>query len=213
MHIRPYRLSDRTALRRLALDTSDRGRPGPAPLNDPELSADLLTRYYTDLEPAATFVAEDKGAVVGYLTGCLDSRRHARALAWRVVPTAFAKAMARGSFFRPGAGLWLRAFFANRRLIQERRRCLGDYPAHIHINLADGARGRGAGGQLLAAFFDLARGAGAGGVHLGMRADNDKARAFFEKQGFHEADRVRILAPRDGALATQEVALLVRRLP
>jgi GNAT superfamily N-acetyltransferase len=47
------------------------------------------------------------------------------------------------------------------------------YPAQLHVNLADGWRGRGIGARLVQAFGDAARAAGAPGVHVvtgaGMR--------------------------------------------
>lgn len=59
------------------------------------------------------------------------------------------------------------------------------YPAHLHVNLADGWRGRGIGARLVDAFSDQARDAGASGVHVvtqkGMRNVG-----FYTANGFLE---------------------------
>ena len=73
--IRVYRPDDRDAVRTVACDTADRGEPVEGFFRDREVFADLLTRYYTDWEPQSLWVAEAEGRVIGYLTGCLDTRR------------------------------------------------------------------------------------------------------------------------------------------
>jgi hypothetical protein len=76
MKIRPYQPSDRSAVRQLAYDTADAGRPSSFP--DAALQMDLLTTYYTDHEPESCWITEEDGKVKGYLTGCLDTRKFLR---------------------------------------------------------------------------------------------------------------------------------------
>ena len=86
--IRPYRQADRHAVRAIVCDTAERGGPVERFFHDREVFADLLTRYYTDWEPGSLWVAERDAWVVGYLTGCLDTRRYHRVMAWRIIPMA-----------------------------------------------------------------------------------------------------------------------------
>jgi len=95
--IRPYAPRDRDAVRHLCCETADRGEPLERFFGDREAFADLVTGYYTDHEPQSVWVAEHAGQVIGYLTGCLDTRRHSRILATRVVPTALLRAVYRGT--------------------------------------------------------------------------------------------------------------------
>src|SRR6185295_10181363 len=106
--IRSFRAADRPAVRALACDTAERGEPVERFYPDRDVFADLLTRYYTDWEPASLWVAEQDGEVVGYLTGCLDTRRYRRVMAWRVVPAAILRGVFRGLLFRPET--WRLAF-------------------------------------------------------------------------------------------------------
>lgn len=68
-NIRPYRPTDRDAVRRLCCETGYLGRAIDPVFEDRELFADYLTRFYTDWEPESTFVLEHDGQVKGYLMG------------------------------------------------------------------------------------------------------------------------------------------------
>ena len=99
--IRPYEPRDRAAVREICCDTADGGEPSERFFPDREVLADLVTRYYTDFAPQTSWVAEQDGQVMGYLTGCLDTRRSLRTTLWRIVPAAFLKAIGRGLFWHP----------------------------------------------------------------------------------------------------------------
>ncbi len=68
-NIRPYRPSDRDAVRRLCCETGYLGKAIDPVFEDRELFADYLTRFYTDWEPESTFVLEQNGELKGYLMG------------------------------------------------------------------------------------------------------------------------------------------------
>lgn len=172
MNIRRYEPRDRAALREIACETADVAFP------DREILADLLTRYYTDIAPQHSWVAEDAGHIVGYLTGCLDTRRYLRAMATRIVPAALCKALARGRLGQFGPLL--------RRPKGDFRRTqiLAEYPAHLHVNFRPSHRGRGGGGELIERFLRQAAEAGVAGVHAGVSETNEAGRRFFEKFGF-----------------------------
>lgn len=175
--VRPYTNADRAAVREICWETADKGFP------DQEVVADVLTRYFTDLNPSASWVAEVDGRVAGYLTGCFNTRRYIGAMIWRVMPAALGKALWHGS-------IWHRFVWRIPPSTSfNRRQVLRDYPAHLHLNLREGYRGRGIGPALLAAFVGQAKQAGVPGIHLGVMENNRGGRHFFEKAGFTELGR------------------------
>ncbi len=185
MVIRPYQSPDRAAVRLIAYETADRGKPVAGAYFDRELLADLVTRYYTDCEPQASWVAETGGDVVGYLTGCVDTHRWRRFMTWRIVPAALMRAAGRG-----GAGcahVWRLSWAIAQTCARggwRRPISLSAYPAHLHINVVEESRGQHVGRQLMDAFLAHALQAGVPGVHASVRADNQHGREFFERMGF-----------------------------
>jgi len=190
LQIRRYEPRDRAAVRRICCDTADAGRPVERFFPDREVIADLLTNYYMEFEPHSTFVADGGAGPVGYLTGCLNTSRYLRIVKWRIAPVALAKALVRGTFwhpqtlrlFRANIGMWLTSEYRS-------APALGEYPAHLHVNVQDGFRGQRIGQRLVEAFFERARDAGVRGVHAGVSADNLRGRHFFEELGFTEVHR------------------------
>lgn len=190
VQIRPYEPRDRAAVRQICADTADAGQPVERFFPDREVIADLLTNYYTQFEPQSTFVADDGSRVVGYLTGCLNTKRFVRVETWRIAPVVFMKAVGRGTLWHPqtvrlvraNIGMWLTTG-------HRAGPALKKYPAHLHINLQDGVRGQRIGHRLVEAFFERARGAGVRGVHAGVSANNPRACHFFEELGFIEVHR------------------------
>jgi ribosomal protein S18 acetylase RimI-like enzyme len=182
--IRNYRASDQPDVRQIACDTADAGEPVERFLHDRRTAADVLTRYYTDCEPESLWVAECGGRVVGYLTGCLDTRKQDRA-SRRILPKVMACAIARGLLLHADAWRLLAAFAGTV--------FLGGFPhpidltrywAHFHINLRRDFRGGGLGRQLVDAFVQQVERAGVRGIHVVARGDNAAGRRFFEKVGF-----------------------------
>jgi ribosomal protein S18 acetylase RimI-like enzyme len=200
VQIRPYAPRDRSALRQICSDTADSGQPIERIFPDREVFADLLTNYYTQSEPQSAFVADNNGEVVGYLTGCVNTKRFFRVMTWRIVPVIFVKALFRGALchpqtvrlFRANIGLWLKGGHRT-------GPALDGYPAHLHVNLKDGFRGQHIGQQLVEAFCKHARAAGAAGVHAGVNAENERAYRFFEGMGFTELYREPRLRKPDGS--------------
>lgn len=182
--IRKYRPQDREAVREISWNTADKGRTVDLYFHDHEAVADFLTRYYTDWEPQALWVAECEGAVVGYLTGCLNTRHCDRVIARKVVPAAVFGAIRRGALWR--AETWrLLAAFARTALAGGRPKVdLNEYPAHLHINLRQGFRGCGLGRKLVEQFRWQVQKQGIRGIHLVAWGENDQGRRFFEAMGF-----------------------------
>ncbi len=183
--IRNYQPADRSAVREIACDTADAGEPVERFFHDRRTISDVLTLYYTDYEPGSLWVAECDGRVVGYLTGCLDTRRQERVTRKRILPKAISGAIARGVLWHAEA--WrLLASFAGTVILGgfPHPIDLVRYPAHLHINVRKGFRGGRLGPQLVEAFKQQVEHAGVRGIHVVTRGDNAGGRRFFEKMGF-----------------------------
>ncbi len=211
--VRRYRAPDREAVRQICCETADRGEPVERFFADREAFADLVTSYYTDGEPEATWVAEEGGRVVGYLTGCLDTVRYRRVMLRRVVSRTFAKAVVRGLLWSGQA--WRCGWAAGRTCLLggfRRRIPLDQYPAHFHINIQQTFRGQHLGYQLVERFADQAKTAGLSGIHLGVSADNVASCRFFERMGFALLSRHPVVRPEGPWGRLTETHVYVKRL-
>ncbi len=72
MQIRTFSENDRTGLRVL-FARAGQGSPTESLWGHTDSEAAVYLDPYMDLEPASLFVAEHDGALVGYLTGCIDT--------------------------------------------------------------------------------------------------------------------------------------------
>lgn len=192
--IRRYAPRDRQAVWRLAADTAFFGSAVEAFLDDRALFCDAFVAYYTEYEAEWLWVAEEAGQLTGYVTGCADSGRRDRIWRIRFLPRLVYN-MLRGRY-RVGrktlsvAGRAARAWA--RREVP--RVSAADLPAHLHINVAAAARGRGVGRALLRACLDTFWQAGIRGVHLHTTDYNRAACRLYESTGF------RLLSARPTAL-------------
>ncbi len=182
--IRLYRPEDRPQVREIATATAGGEKTMESYFHDRRAIADFLMQYYTDYEPGSLWVAASDPLVVGYLSGCLDTKRYTRILARKILPKALSGAVARGALWRLEtwhllAGLIGTSFAGGRPKVD-----LNTYPAHLHINLRQGFRGRGIGTQLMDAFKRQVVQAGGRGIHLLAAGDNTAGHRFFEAQGF-----------------------------
>lgn len=183
--IRPYRSTDRAAVRNLCGDTADAGEPLEQFFSDRDLVGDLVTRYYTDYESAYSWVAERDGQVVGYLTAAPDTLTFQKTLRWSIAPKAILHALGRGLLFKPSSWALAREFLRRRgRLLDPPFHPPAVYPAHLHINLAKPARGHEAGRRLMAALISKLKANHIPGVHATVRTDNAGGCAFFERLDF-----------------------------
>lgn len=211
--IRPYRQSDRRAVRTIACDTAARGEPVEHFFHDREVFADLITRYYTDWESHALWIAEHEGQVVGYLTGCLDGRRYHRLMAWNILPATVIRGLWRGALLHPGTWRLFKAALTTwRRGGLRRTHLLDEYPAHLHVNVQRGFRGQRVGERLVRQFLQQAALAGQGGVHIAVRGDNAAACRFFERHGFTERTRHPVVFPSGTVFERRETVVYGKRL-
>jgi GNAT superfamily N-acetyltransferase len=94
------------------------------------------------------------------------------------------------------------ALFADIAYFQTFQALLAPYPAHLHVNVAEGARERGIGAKLVAAFAERASAAGVPGMHV-VTEQGMRNVGFYLANGFRVAgatvvgDRTLVLLGRD----------------
>jgi GNAT superfamily N-acetyltransferase len=221
LEIRRYRESDEAAVRRICLLTGDNGGDGTALYEDADLLSDIFAIPYTVIDPELCFVAVDvavdseaeadgpEGRVVGYLVGTVDSQRYVERYLEEWLPLVGERHQEppQEPNWRddaPGAMAW--------RLHHPEfdSRVVGEYPAHLHINLLPEAQGKGGGRALMEAFLNAAREHGAAGAHLYVSLTNTNARAFYARLGF-EPLVLQGSEDRAGSLLVRSTTVVTRR--
>ncbi|MFO0695353.1 MAG: hypothetical protein U0230_17450 [Polyangiales bacterium] len=183
--IRPYKASDRDSVRSICYETGYMGDSVDFYYGDRASFADMFTSYYTDREPehALVIARESDDRCVGYLLGCVDSRK-----AVDPVRIALRHILLRGLLFRPSTAMFfLRTIWdvIRDRGVHRTHVDLAKYPAHTHIDLLPEARG-GLGVKMFVQFLELLRSKGIVGVHAEMIAENRPAMAIAKRLGYVE---------------------------
>lgn len=184
--IRRYQSSDRVRVRELCCETGFLGRDITPVFEDRELFADYLTRYYTDIEPASSFVLEHQGMIKGYLLGSRSPFRH------------------QYFSFVNNLRLFLRGMSRYRRYNQATRDFIGwilrnswrEVPAaprrsaHFHFNILPEAQGLVNSRALMNAYLDDLREAGVKLVYgQVVTFENRRGARVFERYGFKVIER------------------------
>ncbi len=210
---RPYVPADREALRALCCDVADRGGPIEGFFPDREVAADLLTSYYTDYEPQASFVAFSGGRLAGYINGCMDNRRYGLVMFWLLMPALLLKAVKRGVFGHASVLQLLAGMLKNwRRIISWRKKSFHSYQGHLHIGIARDFRGQGIGRHLLEALTAYAQGLGMVELAASVHEANQAAADFFAGQGFQVRERYPMVQVRAGKEEHYHSLLYVKTL-
>ena len=179
------------AVRTLCCQTGDNGNPV-----SPERWAffgRLWIEPYEKLLPEWTYVGEIDGRVVGYLTGCADTRSFNRRKHWRCAVPLLAGVVAGRYRGVSGAGNFARGVLGLARGIEERfdsaiqKALHRDYPAHLHINLDARYRRQGFGRRLIEQYLGDLRAANVPGIHLLCGPDPV---SFYRWLGFQELARM-----------------------
>ncbi len=182
--IRRYEKKDRKAIRDISVATSFLGNPIEFFVDDKDLIADVLTRYYTDYEPRSCFIAESKGEVIGYLTGSNNVRLKNKIFRYRVLPGIIRRALISRVFLKKNTIKYI--FFTLFSFLKGEFHTpdlSNEYPATLHVNIAEGYRGIGIGRRLILRYLDYLKESGIKGVHF--RTKSEKASDFFLKLGFN----------------------------
>jgi ribosomal protein S18 acetylase RimI-like enzyme len=182
--IRPYDPSDRPGLFRIAADTAFFGEPLERYMEDRRLFNDAFYAYYTDAEPACCWIAEADRQVVGFLTGCLNSKAQAGRYIRLVLP-GLLTALARGKYsFGPLTTKYIRKLVGAALRGEIPRVDTRIYPAHLHINVDVAYRRRGLGNKLMNSYLAQLRSLRIPGVHLETTSLNEAACRLYERLGF-----------------------------
>lgn len=186
--IRPYQPVDRQAVLRIGADTAFFGAPIEAYMEDRNAFLDAFYAYYTDLEPKHTWVACADGEVVGFLTGCVDTRIHNGKLLRVIIPRLTGNLL-RGKYHFGKRSVHYFGGLLGGLLRREFTRIdLETYPAHLHINVESAWRGYKLGQRLMEAYLGQLRALGITGVYLDTTSLNEVACQLYEKMGFRLLD-------------------------
>lgn len=178
--IRQAELRDVPGIYRVCLETgdpaaADRGR-------NPDLLGHLYAGPYVAGEPELARVIADGDGIAGYFFGCADTLAFDQWCERHWWPPLRAQ-------YPLGSGAAEDASYI--RQLHEPQHPPADvaaaYPAHLHIDLLDRARGKGYGRELVDWLCGELATRGVPGIHLGVGSDNDNAIAFYRHLGFSAA--------------------------
>ncbi len=179
--IRPYHLSDLSAMYRICLQTGDSGKDASAKYADPDLLGHFYAAPYAALEPELCFILTCSGAPCGYIIGTENSQNFYQRCeeSWfpplreRYPLPAETDSSADAHIIR----LIHRGHVPKPDLL--------DYPAHLHIDILPRAQGKGMGRRLIETFVDALRAREVPALHLEVGKSNQGAVAFYQRTGFH----------------------------
>jgi ribosomal protein S18 acetylase RimI-like enzyme len=179
--IRPYRERDLAAVYAICVQTADAGGDARGMYSSDDLMPDLFAGPYAFLEPQLAFVLADGREAVGYVLGTADTAAFARAYRERWIPRLAGRYQVPPRPSVTPEDQLLDLHYRPERLLWPG---LGEYPAHLHIDLLPAFQGAGHGRRLVETFAAAAAGAGAPGVHVCVVAGNVKAIGFYRRLGF-----------------------------
>lgn len=183
VRIRPYRDADRDALYDICVRTADAGEDSRHLYPDLDLMPSIFAAPYVRLEPDLAFVADDGERAVGYIVGTADTPAFVTAYRDEWLPVLAGRYPApRRPPASPTEEMIALMHNPERMVLPE----LAAYPAHLHIDLLPGHQRAGHGRALMTAFLHALAAKGVPAVHLSMLTVNTRARAFYDRLGFHE---------------------------
>ncbi|UYO97853.1 GNAT family N-acetyltransferase [Microbacterium sp. M28] len=179
-HIRPYRTEDRNGLLDVCVKTADSGGDATGMFSDDELWGLLFAVPYAERHPDLCWVVEsDDSRVIGYIVATDDTEvfeQWFRDEWWPRYTDRFPKSM------DPQTREEKMIDYAYGRA-PGREPHVGEYPAHLHIDLLPETQGQGVGRRLIETLFAELRRRGVPGLHLGMNPENTAAGAFYDRMG------------------------------
>ncbi|WP_113260723.1 GNAT family N-acetyltransferase [Agrobacterium cavarae] len=175
---------DEEALYAICLATGDAGKDASHLYADDKIVGNIYAVPYLHLCPDNAFVAEDGKGVCGYIVGATDTAAYQERLeqAWwpklrELYPLAEDEANALPEEHRKRVAFIHQPSPMPAAVLQ-------NYPAHIHMNLLERARGTGGGCRLLSMWVEMARSNNIRGIHLGANPENHNGIAFWQARGF-----------------------------
>ena len=184
--VRPYQAVDREALFQIGADTAfpEGGAPVEVYMEDRRTFLDSFYAYYTDYEPEHVWVACADHQVVGFLTGCTDTKHRDKITRQKLIPGVVWNVLHRSYKLGPKTWRYTREIIAAGLRgefppTDEKR-----FPTHLHINLAASFRGLGLGRRLMQTYLVQLKELGVTGVHLHTTSLNEAACHLYEASGF-----------------------------
>ncbi len=150
---------------------------------------------YEKLLPDWTWIAAENAEVIGYLTGCPDTEQLNRRRILRFDMPLVLAILHKRYLMNADVKRYLKRRFGFQKSpeshfsesVHSMLRTL--YPAHLHINLTEKARGNGTGRKLVETYFEALREARVCGVHV--ICGNGPVR-FYERLGFQSLESVEV---------------------
>lgn len=192
VEIRKAKKGDWSFIRKLCCETGNSGDPIEKARFP--FFAEFWIGPYEMLLPQWAYVAVSGGKRIGYLTGCPDTPAFER---WKRMvfhlPLFFRSRVLR-RFPRNSDVIRFEDRFLKKEKSPEecfpsevRARIRSGYPAHLHVNLSEEARGMGAGRRLVDAFVTDLREQAIPGLHVYCGV---KPVGFYLKTGFQELGKI-----------------------
>lgn len=180
MTVRRAGLDDLAAMREVCVRTGDNGADATGRWSDDGLLPDVYLEPYLRYADGLAWVVDEGSGPIGYLVGAADTQAFVR---WweRAWVDEFVRRHGRAP--RSDEERWL-FDGGTRPELMMRDVPLGQYPAHLHIDLLPEAQGRGYGRRLMHVLGEELRNRGVPGVHLGVSVQNASAVAFYDHLGF-----------------------------
>ena len=164
--IRPYEESDYRRVQKVCIEADNYF---PQKKTDELLI--LYCNYYIEQEPEHSFVLSGAGSTaVGYLLLSPDWGRYCETYRREYMPR-----LRRVSLFQ---------YLLKKRDLYGNVDLRAAYPAHLHIDISEGYRGKGSGAAMMEVGMQHLRKQGCPGVMLGVGADNAGGIRFYERLGF-----------------------------
>lgn len=167
------RESDRAAwqaIRAICCRTGDNGEAIAADRWD--FFARLWIDPYEKIVPEWTYVAVSDGAVIGYLTGCPNTKKFTRNKFWRADLPLLVRIACGHYRSAPDSPAFIRRALGLARPVEARfsaalrQNLVRSYPAHLHVNIEAEFRRAGLGRLLIENYLADLRRSGVAGVHL-----------------------------------------------
>jgi ribosomal protein S18 acetylase RimI-like enzyme len=181
LRIEPAGLHDLPGAYRTCLLTGDAGADGSALHRDPDLLGHVYVGPYLAQRRGTQLIVSDDEGSAGYLLSADDTLAFEAWAEREWWPLLRARYPLREDDSRDAE--LIRLIHAPERTPTE---LAHQYPAHLHIDLQQRARGTGLGRALVEHLLVDLRGRRIAGVHLGVDKDNDNAIGFYRHLGFRE---------------------------
>jgi ribosomal protein S18 acetylase RimI-like enzyme len=179
--IRPYHISDLTAIYKICLLTGNSGKDASGLFKDPDLLGHFYAAPYAFLNPEVCFVITNENRPCGYIIGTNNSEMFYKQCELVWFPILRSKYPAPNEDDTSIDARIIRRIHEGHKTKPE----LAAYPAHLHIDLLPETQGQGMGRKAMEVFMDKLKQQNVPALHLEVGKSNKGAMKFYEKMGFH----------------------------